>query len=75
MTLHRWEDVRARAKSPKARIPTHPAEIAREEFGLVFDGDVTQLSAAVLAAKTKTTPEFWLNLQVNHDAAKARERA
>lgn len=58
---------------PTNRILPHPSEIAWEEFGVVFDGDVTPLMAAVLAAKTKTSAELWRNLQANYDASKARQ--
>jgi len=33
---------------------------------------VTPETAWLLAAAFKTTPEFWMNLQVQHDLAKAR---
>lgn len=35
---------------------------------------VTPETAWLLAGALGTTPEFWLNLQANHDLAKARPR-
>jgi hypothetical protein len=58
---------------PTNRILPHPREVLRDQFGIIgLDGDVDAEDAQAFADATGTTPEFWMNLQANHNATKAR---
>jgi plasmid maintenance system antidote protein VapI len=56
--------------------PVHPGEILSDRIAEIVHGrrGITPDTALRLARYFDTTPEFWLNLQINYDLEKTKDR-